>query len=77
MFEILATLRQDGTVEEFVRHFEVLMGQTRGVPEEQVLGYFLAGLREDVKGQVRIQNPPDLMEAMRIARDVEDAMVRA
>ncbi|WVZ21021.1 hypothetical protein V8G54_008343 [Vigna mungo] len=55
----------EGTVEEFVRNFEVLMGQTRGVPEEQVVGYFNAGLREDVKGQ-----------AMRIARDVEDAMLR-
>ncbi|WVZ01161.1 hypothetical protein V8G54_027230 [Vigna mungo] len=67
---------RDGTVEEFVCNFKVVMGQTRGVPEEQVLGYFLPGLREDVKGQVRIQNPPDLMEAMRIARDVEDTMMR-
>ncbi|WVY90399.1 hypothetical protein V8G54_035913 [Vigna mungo] len=36
----------------------------------QVLGYFLAGLCEDIKGQ-------ELMAAMRIARDVEDAMIRA
>ncbi|WVZ18213.1 hypothetical protein V8G54_005535 [Vigna mungo] len=77
VFERLATLRQEGTVEEFVRSFEVLTSHTRGIPEEQVLRYFLAGLREDVKGQVRIQNPPDLMEAMRVARDVEDAMVRS
>lgn len=76
VFERLASLRQEGTVEEFVRNFEVLTGQTRGIPEEQVLGYFLVGLREDVKGQVRIQNLSDLMEAMRVARDVEDAMVR-
>ncbi|XP_017420235.1 uncharacterized protein LOC108330249 [Vigna angularis] len=77
IFERLATLRQEGTVEEFARSFEELTAQTRGIPEEQVLGYFLAGLREDVKGQVRIQNPPDLMEAIRIARDVEDAIMRA
>ncbi|KOM49382.1 hypothetical protein LR48_Vigan08g020900 [Vigna angularis] len=38
VFERLATLRQTGTVEEFVRDFEVLMGQTRGIPDEQVLG---------------------------------------
>ncbi|WVZ24709.1 hypothetical protein V8G54_003253 [Vigna mungo] len=76
VFERLATLSQEGTVEEFVRQFEVLMGQTKGIPEVQVMGYFLASLREDVKGQVRIQNPSTLMEAMRIARDVEDAMMR-
>ncbi|KOM56053.1 hypothetical protein LR48_Vigan10g194500 [Vigna angularis] len=63
-------------MEEFVRDFEVLMGQTRGIPDEQVLGYFLAGLRDDVKVQVRIQNPSELMEAMRIARDVEGAIMQ-
>ncbi|XP_022631874.1 uncharacterized protein LOC111240668 [Vigna radiata var. radiata] len=77
VFERLATLRQEGSVEEFVRNFEVLTGHMRGILEEQVFGYFIAGLREDVKGQVRIQKPADLMEAMRVARDVEDAMVRA
>ncbi|WVZ20135.1 hypothetical protein V8G54_007457 [Vigna mungo] len=76
VFERLATIRQERTVEEFVRQFEILTGQTKGIPEDQVLGYFLAGLREEVKGQVRIQNPTKLMEAMRIARDVEDAMMR-
>ncbi|XP_022640337.1 uncharacterized protein LOC111242250 [Vigna radiata var. radiata] len=69
VYERLAILRQEGMVEEFVRSFEVLMGQTKGTPEEQVLGYFLVELREDVKGQVRIQNPSELMETMRIARD--------
>lgn len=77
VFERLATLCQTGIVEEFICDFEVLMGQTKGILEEQVLGYFLMGLREDVKGQVRIQNPSKLMEAMRIARDVEGAMMQA
>ncbi|WVZ21137.1 hypothetical protein V8G54_008459 [Vigna mungo] len=75
VFERLATIRQERTAEEFVRKFEILTGQTRGIPEDQVLGYFLDGLREEVKGQVRIQIPAKLMDAMRIARDVEDAMM--
>lgn len=32
MFERLATLRQEGIVEEFVRNFEILMGQTKAYP---------------------------------------------
>ncbi|WVZ05061.1 hypothetical protein V8G54_018407 [Vigna mungo] len=75
-YEQLATLRQDG-MEEFARSFEILLGQTQGLSEELVLGFFLAGLREEIKGQVQIQDPQDLMIAMRIARDVEDAINRA
>lgn len=47
---VRVTLRQDGTVEEFVRSFEILLGQTQGLSEEPALGFFLAGLREDIKG---------------------------
>ncbi|WVZ08472.1 hypothetical protein V8G54_021818 [Vigna mungo] len=77
VYEQMATLRQDGTLEEFVRSFEILLGQTQGLSEELIMGFFLAGLREDIKGQVRIQDPPDLMGAIRVARDVEDAINRA
>ncbi|WVZ04403.1 hypothetical protein V8G54_025209 [Vigna mungo] len=77
VYEQMATLRQDGTLEEFVRSFEMLLGQTQGLSEELILGFFLDGLREDIKGQVRIQDPPDLMVAIRVARDVENAINRA
>ncbi|WVY94796.1 hypothetical protein V8G54_033884 [Vigna mungo] len=77
LYEQMATLRQDGTMEEFMRSFEILLGQTQGLSEELILGFFLAGLREEIKGQVRIQDPQDLMVAIRVARDVEDAINRA
>lgn len=50
VYKPLATLRQDGTVVKYVKNFEILLGQTQGLPEDLVLGFFLAGLREDVKG---------------------------
>ncbi|XP_014517361.1 uncharacterized protein LOC106774844 [Vigna radiata var. radiata] len=77
VYEQLATLRQEGSVEEYVRDFERLLGQTQGLTEELILGFFLAGLREEIKGQVRIQDPQEFMIAVRVARDVEDAMNRA
>lgn len=76
VFERLATLRHEGTVEECVLEFEMLVGQTHGVSEEQVLGYFLVGLCEDIKGRFEFLIRR-LMVAMRIARDVEDATIRA
>lgn len=51
MYEQLATLRQDGTVEEFVRSFEILLDQTQGLLEELILGFFLAGLRKILRGK--------------------------
>ncbi|KOM53798.1 hypothetical protein LR48_Vigan09g245700 [Vigna angularis] len=61
----------------YIRSFETLLGQTQGSSKELILGFFLAGLREDVKGQVRIQDPQDLMAAIRVARDVEDTIQQA
>lgn len=36
-----------------------------------MLGYFLAGLRQDIRGQVRPHYPQDVVRAMEVARDVE------
>ncbi|XP_014521642.1 uncharacterized protein LOC106778213 [Vigna radiata var. radiata] len=71
VYEKLLANRQTGPVEDYVRDFEVLVGQTTQIPKEQVLGYFMAGLREEVSDHVRPHDPPDLMTVMRVARDVE------
>ncbi|WVY89838.1 hypothetical protein V8G54_035352 [Vigna mungo] len=71
VYEKLSTIKQTGLVEEYVRDFEVLVGQTTQIPEEQILGYFMAGLRKEVSDHVRPHDPSDLMMAMRVARDVE------
>ncbi|WVZ05356.1 hypothetical protein V8G54_018702 [Vigna mungo] len=50
VFERLATLRQEGTMEDYVHEFEMLVGQTRGMSEEQelMLAMRIAGDVEDV-----------------------------
>lgn len=42
--------------------------------EEQMLGYFLAGLRTDIRSQVRPHDPKELNRAMEIACDIETTM---
>ncbi|XP_045803285.1 uncharacterized protein LOC123896906 [Trifolium pratense] len=71
-FEELSTLRQKGTVEEFVESFELLSSQVGRLPEEQYLGYFMSGLKPQIRRRVRTLNPRNRMEMMRIAKDVED-----
>lgn len=67
-------IETDETVDEYVREFEQLITQARATPEEQLLGYFLAGLYQDVRNQIRPHDPTDLMSAMELARDIEFAM---
>ncbi|KOM54503.1 hypothetical protein LR48_Vigan10g039500 [Vigna angularis] len=74
IFERMAAIRQTATVEEYVREFEALAGQTKEFSDHQLLGYFLAGLREELRCQMRPHDPRDLMTAMKIARDVEEAL---
>ncbi|WVY99731.1 hypothetical protein V8G54_025801 [Vigna mungo] len=71
IFERLAANCQTGTVEEYINDFEILVGQTKGVMDEQLLCYFLAGLQDNVRGRVRPHDQQELLAAMRITKDVE------
>lgn len=51
----------------YVQEFEVLMVQAPATMEEQLLGYFLARLRQDIRNQVRPYDPKELTRAMEIA----------
>lgn len=73
-FEELSTLRQKGSVEEFVEAFELLSSQVGRLPEEQYLGYFMSGLKPQIRRRVRTLNPQNRMQMMRIAKDVEDEL---
>lgn len=72
VYEKLASLRQTGTVEEYVQEFELLVVQAANTSEDRILGYFLAGLRQDIQGQVHPHDTEDVLRAMEVARDVEE-----
>ncbi|KAK7247608.1 hypothetical protein RIF29_42494 [Crotalaria pallida] len=74
VYERLTTLRQTGDIEEFVQEFEVLVAQASEVTEEQLLGYFLGGLRAEVRCRVRTHDPKEITQAMILARDVEEEL---
>lgn len=73
-FEELLTLRQKGSVEEFVEAFELLSSQVGRLPEEQYLGYFMSGLKPQIWRRVHTLNPRNRMEMMRIVKDVEEEL---
>ncbi|MCI34509.1 hypothetical protein A2U01_0055729, partial [Trifolium medium] len=53
VYEQLTELRQKGTVEEYIQEFERLTAQIPRLPDKQYLGYFLHGLKDEIRGRVR------------------------
>ena len=53
VYEQLTALRQVGTVDEYITEFEYLTAQIPPLPDKQFSGYFLHGLKADIKGKVR------------------------
>ncbi|GAU10118.1 hypothetical protein TSUD_422340 [Trifolium subterraneum] len=53
VYEQLTELRQIGSVEEYITGFEYLTAQIPKIPDKQFLGYFLHGLKPEIKGKVR------------------------
>lgn len=60
-------------MDEYIQEFEMLVAQATRVTEDQLLGYFFAGLQGNVRRQIRPDNPRDLLTATEVARDVEEA----
>ena len=44
---------KEGDVEEYISEFEFLSSQVNCLPEEQYLGYFVGGLKPEIRVRVR------------------------
>jgi hypothetical protein len=70
-FEELKDLQQIGDVEEYIIEYEYISSQVARLPEDQYLGYFLGGLKLEIRLKVRSLNARSHIQAMKMARDVE------
>ncbi|KAD5317080.1 hypothetical protein E3N88_17026 [Mikania micrantha] len=70
-YEQLATIRQSHSIFDYIDDFEYVLSLVPPLPESQTLGYFIAGLKDDVKQQVRLHRPTSCIDAMYLAKDVE------
>jgi len=51
-FEEFKDLMQTGSVEEYMNEFEFISSQVARLPEDQYLGYFIRGLRSEIRLRV-------------------------
>lgn len=74
VFERLKTLKQEESVDVYLREFEILVAQIPDPSEEQMLGYFLGSLQPEIRCRVRSFRPTEVLRAMEIARDVDEEL---
>nr|KYP53199.1 Retrovirus-related Pol polyprotein from transposon 297 family [Cajanus cajan] len=67
----LKLLHQTATINEYVEAFEVLTAQISPLTEEQYMGFFLRGLREDIRLEVLTFEPPNRHRLISVARLIE------
>ncbi|MCI19062.1 hypothetical protein A2U01_0040217, partial [Trifolium medium] len=53
VYEQLTELKQGGTVDEYITEFEYLIAQIPKLQDKQFMGYFLHGLKVEIRGKVR------------------------
>ncbi|XP_052299962.1 uncharacterized protein LOC127903656 [Citrus sinensis] len=70
--EALSRLKQTTTVAAYQEAFEKLSYQIDGLPQHFLVGCFVAGLRDDVRLDVKIKQPRTLVDAIGVARLVEE-----
>lgn len=51
--EKLKELKHTGSVENYVAEFQLYSSQCELLPEQKLLGYFISGLRHDIRSRVR------------------------
>lgn len=69
-------MRQLGSVIEFIEDFEFVASLVPRQPELQYVGYFLSGLKEEIRERVEMHHPVTRLAAMKLARTAEAAIVR-
>lgn len=58
-------------MEEYIEIFEFVSLQVPKLSEEQYVGYFIGGLRMDLRQRVHTHRPESRWQVMQLARDIE------
>ncbi|VFQ89741.1 unnamed protein product [Cuscuta campestris] len=68
----LSHLTQTTTVAAYTESFEQLSHRVDGLPEPFLIGCYIAGLKEEIRYDVKVKKPKNLSEAIGVARVIEE-----
>ena len=70
--EALSRLKQTTTVNAYQEAFEKLSHKVDGLPENFLVGCFIAGLKDEIRLDVRVKQPRTLSESISVAHLIEE-----
>ncbi|KAL5704564.1 hypothetical protein ACHQM5_022972 [Ranunculus cassubicifolius] len=70
--EALTRLKQTSTVDVYQHEFERLSQLVDNLPEPYLIGCFIAGLKDEIRLDLKIKKPRSLSEAIGVARLIEE-----
>ncbi|GKE03848.1 putative unclassified retrotransposon protein, partial [Tanacetum coccineum] len=70
--EALHRLKQVTTIAAYEESFERLSNRVDGLPDLFLVGCFIGGLKEEIRLEVKLQNPRQLVDVIGVARVVEE-----
>ena len=70
--EALTKLQQNTTFITYYKNFEKLSHQVGGVPKKFFIGYFIAGLHDEIRLDVKIKHATTLAEAIGVTQLIEE-----
>lgn len=73
-FKALKILQQLGTMEDYIETFEFVSSQVPKLTEQQYVGYFMGGLKAEIRQRVHTFRPTSRWQVMQLARDVESEL---
>ena len=65
-------LKQDGSIREYLRLFELLAATLKDVPEHVQERTFINGLKPEIRSEVMMMKPEGLREVMKFTQRVEE-----
>jgi len=68
----LTRLKQTSTIVVYQEAFERLSHRVDGLPETFLIGCFIAGLRDEIRLEVKIKQPKTLADTIRLPQLVEE-----
>lgn len=74
VYDQLGSLKQTGSVEDYIRNFEYLITQVPRMHDEQLFSYFTQGLKDDIRARIRslhVANPFSRGRMMNVARAID------
>ncbi|KAL5556185.1 hypothetical protein UlMin_038421, partial [Ulmus minor] len=70
--EALTRLKQTTTIAAYQEAFEKLSHRVDGLPENFLIGFFIAGLRDEIRIDIKIKQPRTLADTIGMARLIEE-----